>query len=187
MKIILMILITLSLVKADEMDRIEAIVDDITQLRSDYETCQNELNSIDDLNGSNVNLYKKIRKLEKQLLIKNNLLKSKDKTIKKLKLNQEYSRNCTNKNDFPKLLMKKEFKNNIKITKFKAASFELKIDSIIYDDIDGKKIDEWVKTTSFTSNIKTATWMKVSGYFIDKKWRPAKADMWIKIEQVFKK
>jgi len=189
MKIIFMILITLSLVRADEMDRIEAIVDDITQLRQEYEACQKsntilkaEVDFKGDLNKSNHNLDKKIRKLEKQLLIKNNLLKSKDKTIEKLKLNQKYPVRCEKNNTFPKLIMKKE-----QVVKFKASSFELKVDSIIYDGINGKKVDNWVETTSFTSSVKTKSWIKITGYFVDKKWRPAKSEMWVKIKQVVKK
>ncbi len=139
-----------------------------------------------DLLESNKLLSKKIEKLEKKLLTKNNLLKTKDKTINKLSKNT--------KNTFPKLMMKKEFEEKIdkidpleKFVTFKASSFHLVHESVIYDAINGKKLDIWVKNTSFTSSIKTASWIKITGYFVNKKWKSAKYEMWVKIAQVEKK
>jgi len=190
MKIILTLLMILSFLNADEMKRIEAIVADIQELRSDYEKCQKKLhngvfvqtnsNEYEELYNkekkNNKLLSKKILKLEKQLLIENNLLKTKDKTINKLSKNT--------KNIFPKLIMKKKYE---KIFTFKASSFHLIHDSIIYDSINGVKLDVWMKNTSFTSSIKTKSWIKITGYFINKKWKSAKKEMWIKIAQVEKK
>ena len=62
-----------------------------------------------------------------------------------------------------------------------------KTGEIIYDGINGKNIDKWVKNTSFTSNKKSANWIQISGYFIDKKWTKAKKQMWVKKAQVIKK
>lgn len=176
MKILFAILIFLSLIKADEMSRIEAIVSDITQLRAEYIECQKELKILKqkntvlkaeleynkDLDKSNKALSKRIKELEK--------------TIKKLR---------TNKDDFPELMMKNTSAQTI--INFKAQSYVLTYDSIIYDGINGKKITKWVKSTSFTSSSKTQHWIKVSGYFVNKKWTPAKKSMWIKIKQVEKK
>ncbi|RLA78956.1 MAG: hypothetical protein DRG78_13915, partial [Epsilonproteobacteria bacterium] len=148
-----------------------------------------ELSFKDDLEKSNKLLSVKIAKLEKQLVYKDKLLKTKEKTHKKT-------------NTMPKLMMKKEFKqeekvvqkvktkkvsNDKKIITFKARSFRLNTDSIIYDGINGKKISKWVETTSFTSTQKTDSWIKITGYFVDKKWRSAKKEMWIKKAQVSKR
>ena len=184
----------LSFLNADEMKRIEAIVSDIQKLRADYDKCEKKLQNKgifistdskdsnrkvafeNDLLESNKLLSKKIEKLEKQLLTKNNLLKTKDKTINKLSKNT--------KNSFPKLIMKKEFE---KFITFKASSFHLVHESVIYDAINGEKLDIWEKNTSFTSSIKTTSWIKITGYFVNKKWKSAKQDMWVKFAQVEKK
>ena len=208
MKILFVILLFLSFVDADEMGRIEAIVADITELRAEYNQCLKELDSKDtsstkkykklykkekerntilkaeleynsDLAKSNESLSKKVKELEKELKIKNNLLKTKEITIKKLTQKQD---------NFPKLIMKEEIEvKDIELIKFKATSFKLKYDSIVYNSINGKMITKWVKDTSFTSTTKTKSWIKVTGYFINKKWTSAKKEMWIKIKQVEKK
>jgi predicted RND superfamily exporter protein len=185
MKIIFGILIFLSLLKADEMSRIEAIVKDITELRQKYDECQKELSSkqntktIAPKQQSNAELYEKIAKLEKEIVLKDKLLKSKDKIINNLQKSDD---------KFPKLMMKEQNNpNDEKIIRFKAAAFRLKYESIIYDGINGKNIDKWEKHRSFTSSIKTKSWIKVTGYFVNKKWTPAKKEMWIKIKQVEKK
>ena len=186
MKIFLILLLSLSFVKADEMSRIEAIVADITELRSQYNECKKELKPKTDNT-----LSRRIKELEKELKYKNNLLKAKDKTIKKLTAKQD---------NFPKLMMKDAYQNNkiekklVKevssseiLVRFKATSYHLKYDSIIYNAIDGKMMTKWVATTSFTSSVKTQNWIKVTGYFVNKQWRSAKKDMWIEIKQVEKK
>ena len=205
MKILLIILLSLSFVKADEMSRIEAIVADITELRVDYNECKKELKNKD---TSSIKKYKKLYKKEKEKntiltaeleyssdLDKSNKILSKRvreiekelKSIKKLRNKQD---------DFPKLIMKEEFEKKSvkeqtvheeKLVRFKATSYHLKFDSIIYDGIDGKMITKWVKTTSFTSSVKTQSWIKITGYFVNKQWKAAKKDMWVKIKQVQKK
>jgi len=221
MKIIFIALMLFSFLYSDEMQRIEAIVQDITELRTDYKECQNELknktiskisaatsisnkyeklykqekqkNTIlkaeldfkSDLDKSNKYLSLRVKELEKQLESKDNLLKSKVKT------NKNVEKSCKEVDVFPNLIMKKEYQKKTskvkKIIKFKAASFRLNTDSIIYDGINGKKIDKWVKGTSFTSNKKTLNWIQVTGYFVNKKWRSSKKEMWIKKAQVSKK
>ncbi|MCW8895067.1 MAG: hypothetical protein OQK48_06905 [Sulfurimonas sp.] len=213
MKIIFITLALVSFVYADEMQRIEAIVKDITELRGDYEECQAQLkdkkitNSLlndstckkyedlykqeknkniilkaqtdynDDLLKSNKSLAASVETLKKQIKKQKKLLISKDNEINKLLNNKKI---CKKENVFPKLMMKQE----VTTTKFKARPFRLKIDSDIYDSIDGNKIDEWSKGTSFTSNEKTDAWVKITGYFVNKKWKKSQKDMWIKKSQV---
>lgn len=245
MKIIFIILVLLSYLNADEMQRIEAIVNDITELRIDYEECKTELKaekraakSADvytcqkhrdevvkyknlykeekkkniilkaetdynsDLIKSNKSLAKSVKTLEKQIKTQKILSIAKDNEIKKLSKKTKNttpkkivsSEICKDTNKFPKLMMKEKKKENKiekkklikkdKIISFKARPFRIKADSAVYDSIDGKKIDEWKKGTSFTSNQKTEIWVKITGYFIDKKWKKSKKDMWIKKSQV---
>jgi len=187
MKVLFLILLFLSFTKADEMSRIEAIVADITELRTEYKECQKELNSKD---TSSTRKYKKLYQKEKQ---KNTILKAEleyssalDKSNKNLtkrikKLEKELK---TKQDNFPKLMMKDKTEEDDKLVRFKATSYRLKYDSIIYNSINGKMITKWVKNTSFTSSVKTKSWIKVTGYFVNKKWTPSKKDMWIKIKQV---
>lgn len=192
MKTVFIILALLSYLYADEMKRIESIVQDITELRGDYEKCQDlykqekkkniilkaETEYNDDLIKSNKSLAKTVENLEKQIKIQKKLLTSKDNEINKLL--KSGKKVCKTENVFPKLMMKKEET----IQKFKARPFRLKIDSDIYDAVDGNKIDEWSKGTSFTSNEKTDSWVKITGYFVNKKWKKSTKDMWIKESNV---
>jgi len=221
MKIIFITLMLLSFLYSDEMQRIEAIVQDITELRAEYEECQDklenktkskisvttsrpdkyeqlykkekqkniilkaELDFQTDLQKSNKILSSRVKELEKQLLSKNNILKTKVKTKK----NQD--KICKEVDTFPNLMMKKEYQKKSssinKIIKFKASPFKLNVDAIVYNSINGKKIDKWSKGRYFTSNKKTSKWIQVTGYFVNKKWRSSKKEMWIKIAQVSKK
>ncbi len=143
-----------------------------------------------DLLKSNKNFEKIIKKLEKQIKNQKKLLLSKDNEIKKLQKNSKNE--CEKTNEFPKLMMKEKYKKQNyaekkKITTFKARPFRLKADSYIYDSINGNKISQWQKGTSFTSNQETDEWVKITGYFVNKKWKKAKQEMWIKKAQVFKR
>ncbi|DAB28593.1 MAG TPA: hypothetical protein CFH78_01600 [Sulfurimonas sp. UBA10385] len=171
-------LVILSFLHSDEIQRIEAVILEITQLRNNYKECKTELllGKTQENQKINQELNKKIEKLEKIVKKQDELLKLKENMAK---------------NQFPKLMMKKEFqKENLEknsVIKFKATAFYLKEESVIYDAIDGKRIDKWEKNTSFTSNKKTSNWIQIGGYFVDKKWKSAKKEMWIKISQVSKK
>jgi len=190
MKVLFLIFLFLFLAKADEMSRIEAIVEDITELRSEYKECQEELKS---KTAPSVTKYKKLYQNEKQ---KNTILKAEleynddlDKSNKNLskrikELEKEITKLKRKQNNFPKLMMKDEAEGKDELIRFKARSYKLKYDSIIYNGINGKMITKWLENTSFTSGVKTKTWIKITGYFVNKKWTAAKKDMWIKIKQV---
>lgn len=208
MKIILLSIVLLSFLHSDEMKRIEAIVQDISKLRSDYEECKKSLKdtpiskfsvpiSNDDgyknlylqekkksisLTSRNEKLSREIKELKKELNFHQNIVKKKKKSSRKIAKKPLV---CEDDNKFPKLVMKEKYED--KIQTFKAASFRLLTESIIYDGINGKKVDKWEKYTSFTSNKKTKTWIKITGYFVDKKWRSARQNLWIKSAQVSRK
>ena len=141
-------------------------------------------------------LKKQISDRDKNLKIKENEIKSlenhyiaklqsKDKIIKDLK-NQI---NPMKTNVFPNLKMKEHYQkeNKENIVKVKAASFRLKRDASIYDNIGGKEILRWERETSFTSNTRSENWIKITGYFVDKVWRSATSGMWIKRSDVIKR
>ena len=252
MKLLLFSLVLVTLLSSDELQRVQNIVDDITKLRADYESCQKQLSSapksgisfeakamqkdeelqklesnlrdekqrskillaeIDVLTKEkydNTDLISKMDKLEKIIKNQEISLKTKEKVIKNLKTDKvktkliaKSSLNnapktliqtqvvCEEKNSFPKLVMKESFEtqsNYIEETRaFTPSAFRLKNSASIYDDIDGKEIYVWEKSTSFTSNEKSDRWVRVTGYFIDKKWLPSKEALWIKREDVIQR
>jgi len=108
---------------------------------------------------------------------------------------------CSDENTFPKLTMKegktqpslvkpvvikKEIKEkNIDKTQelqttFKAGTFRLLDESDIYNSVNGDVLFTWEKGKSFTSGVMTQNWVKITGYFVDKKWTSATQALWIK-------
>jgi len=275
MKHIFILLFLLINLNADDMQRVEAILNDIVELRSDYEDCKAKLDDKDlyetidspEIMMSKMNIcvdkeerlqtYKKLYTNEKE---KNNILKTKlnifagtkeglkNKNVLKykklLKLKQYEIKQLKSKinlkkitekkeicatvdldsgsNVFPKLKLKEKDKKNKKIKKqkkelpakkvkqvkkivpektvkkkvlyskediinIKPATFRLNYDSVILDDINGEKLSVWKKGKSFTSNIKTKSFIKITGYFKNKRWVKSEKDMWIKVSQVSKR
>ena len=74
-----------------------------------------------------------------------------------------------------------------KLERFKASAFRLNKNAVIYDKVNGEKIDEWNKETSFTSSIKTQNWVKITGYFVDKVWMRSSKELWIKSSDIIKR
>ncbi|WP_373004295.1 hypothetical protein [Sulfurimonas sp.] len=232
MKALFVTILLVSFLQADEMKRIESIVEDITKLRAKYEECQSSLKSRDTLkanvvksnkNNPKLDQYEKQLKTQRQqnIILKaeveylnesaaNNekiiqkyqkLLKTKDNDILALKKKVKNESIQTTKkikslplcvkkidyNPFPKLMPKEntDLKEEVQISK--ASTFRLNSDSKIYDSPNGKQISLWTKDTSFTSNRKTLNWVKITGLFIDKKWKKAKKDMWVENSQVTKR
>lgn len=219
MKLLLTFLIAyFSILNADEVQRIDSIVNDISQLRSDYSRVQNSLiemevnleeeklknkilhqdlklysnytqkeedyqNKIKSLENKINNLKKSIKTKQKQKIICKTIPL---KTIKTIVLVENTLNNHSShtQNKFPKLLMKKQYR--IADTT-KAYAYRVKKEAVIYDGIDGYEIDVWEDLTSFTSNEKTQTWVRITGYFVDKVWRPSRKNMWIKSSDTIKR
>ncbi|MCD6433583.1 MAG: hypothetical protein J7L21_06040 [Sulfurimonas sp.] len=237
MKFIVVILLMFLSLSGDELQRIESIVKDISQLRVDYEECRAELKSnnlikmsakistneeeklyeykkllkdeiekntllISEIGymkvskknfyksnkdfNSEINRYKKLLKTkDKKILSLENILK--EKSIKQIIVKNEFD----NPNKFPKLMLKSQYRElnekKEKIELSKAGTFRLKVNSDIYNSLSGKKIDRWDEGRSFTSNVMSENWVKITGYFIDKVWRKAKVGMWIKRTEVVKR
>ncbi|MBL0708037.1 MAG: hypothetical protein JJW00_03225 [Sulfurimonas sp.] len=174
MKIVFICLLFISSIYADEVQRIESIVDDIAKIRVDYERCQSRLKSMQKTNPDIMQYKKLLAVKEKEIkALKESLAK---KNIKVCKVPKD-------DNPFPKLIQKK----TIKTSKFKANAFRLKKSTYIYSSPASKKIEIWEKNRSFTSYIGTKNWIKITGYFVDKRWRLAKKDMWIKRKDVKKR
>ena len=203
MKLILLLLLFLNSYGSDEVTRIESIVKDIQKLRSDYNKQEEELGiykyDLSDEKEKNGILNNEIDSLTIQLKKVKKLLKIKEKenivnknNLKKISKNKINLQKCMNNqivvddNPFPKLQMKKEFREseNEKLSTFKAKSFRFNKSANIFDSIDGTVVDNWESTTSFTSNVKSKNWVKITGYFVDKVWRSSQKEMWVKAEDV---
>lgn len=215
---------------ANEIERMESIVEDIKDLRLENSKCQKELDaknvifiddtkSVDNKKTENIELEKlkleniklqEYKNLLNEIEIKNkeieieNMLNiedikskydqiifSKDEEIKNLKekntlkIKNKISA-CKDENIFPSLIMKEKTKPKVsevvELEVFsRALTYRLNKDSNIYSTINGKKIlDIWEEKTSFTSNIMSKNWVKITGYFKDGKWGKSKKDLWIK-------
>ena len=230
MKLFFISMLLISFLQSDEMQRIEAIVEDIVKLRGDYEKCKESLNTKGVKRGvktyaieyknsqEEIKKYKKLLEKEKE---KNSILKNRIKTLNNLSLKstvvvkKQEKPSITKKEKIvtsvPSVISKKKnvispapviiveekkvissipvdvIKEKEKIQTIKAGSFRLLTDCIVYDAPNGKRIDLWERGTSFTSNKKTQNWIKITGYFIDRKWLGAKKKMWVKYAQVKRK
>ncbi|MEA1956226.1 MAG: hypothetical protein U9N02_07005 [Campylobacterota bacterium] len=189
MKLLFSIFILISLLNGDEIQRIEEIISDITKLRSDYKKCQKDLkNRFVKTDYNELEKYKILLKKEKE---KNNkLLAEHKKMLVDMKWYTDTIGSLEEK--LKEKVVKSEIVNiekNIesKTVFFKAGTFRLISSSNIYDKINGKKIDNWEKHRTFTSNIKSNDWIKITGYFINKKWHKAQNEKWIKLNKVIRR
>jgi hypothetical protein len=96
-------------------------------------------------------------------------------------------------NVFPTLMLKeaKVVKKNIKekeiVQEAKPTTYRLKNDSKIYNRFDGAEIYLWEKDRTFTSNIKTQNYIKITGFFVNQVWQSAEEELWIKKVDVFER
>lgn len=155
MRYLFLFFIPFTLLLADEIQRVDVMLQGITKLRSDYEQ---KLSEQKDINTQ----------------LKNQILNLNQKKECKRYIKIQKIIKTADVNKFPKLTMKHEYKH------FKALSFRLNRDANIYDSIDGKQILTWEKGTSFTSHTKTEGWIKVTGYFVNKLWRSASKELWVR-------
>jgi septal ring factor EnvC (AmiA/AmiB activator) len=133
---------------------------------------------------------KQINKLRKSKKVVNKVVTKVVTKIKKVKSKPEkvlYKVIKKDKpNDFPNLVLKDKYIED-KVKRTKAYTYELKGNAYIYNAIGGKKIEEWEVDTAFTSNIRSNSWVKITGFFINKSWVKAESNMWINAKNIRKK
>ena len=132
--------------------------------------------------------------LEKEIKRLNTLLKTKEKFKKPCKIERIPSLKTqieVNENQFPSLIMKEKYKKKMEVKKvdehllaFKAKAFKLNKYAFVYDAIDGEVVESWEEKRSFTSNVQSENWIKITGYFIDKVWQPSQKELWLKKEDI---
>lgn len=186
--IILAIILLLNSLYADDLHRVNDIVNDITKLKTEYKKVGDNLAmcryNLQDEKEKNAILLIKLKqhynaKVKEQTY--KNKIASLENQIKNL--NKELLLKEKSNNSFPNLKMKvKQLRN-----KTKAFAYRMHKDTNIYDGIDGKIIDRWEKDTSFTSNQKTRKWIKITGFFVEKIWRPTQKEMWVKVADADKR
>ena len=171
-KTVLICLVLVFSAFGDDVDRLESIVKDIQNLRIKYDKTQEGLDEcrykLKDEQQKNSIIQQELNSLHK-------LLKAKNKEIAKLKkgvVSKKSVEISQEQNSFPKLQMK--------IQKFKASAFRLNKDADIYDAVGGEKIDRWEGGRSFTSGVRTKDYVKITGYFVDRKWRASQKEMWVR-------
>lgn len=196
MKIVLTVLMVIFMqLNADEIQRIESMVEDISKLRSDYTLTQDKLAKCsaklkNDFTTESDYVKKEKEYINRIISLENQLKKAKNRVVIKeipKSKNQVKLKVCLDNqkiesdNKFPKLKMKKEFIDESEETLFfKASSFRVNHEAKIYDGVDADVIDIWENRTSFTSNQRKNKWIKITGYFVDKQWRAATSEMWVK-------
>ena len=89
---------------------------------------------------------------------------------------------CIDDNPFPSLMMKENIQKQAStdVLDFKTGTYRLKKKSEIYDAINGNVLFVWEDKSSFTTTQVTQDWIKVTGYFVDKKWTKAEKNLWVK-------
>jgi len=169
------------------LQRVDTMVEDIISMRKSYEreiTIEQE---------KNLSLKKELQAaLEKNKSLKNQISSLKNQINREKK---EYIRKdlCLDSykdsdNIFPKLKTSIQKSQLKKITYFKAAPFRLKNDAKIYDNFENPNyLMTWEAGRSFTSNQKSDKWIKITGYFVDRVWQPAKESLWVHQEDVIKR
>ncbi len=191
-----------NLFATEEIQRIDAIVDDIEKLRHSYEKQLFDLKEKNIVLEHENSVYKKkithlknqIKELNKQLKRQKKSPKTKvivKEKIKKIVIRQPL---CEDENKFPTLKLKKSTQAIVKKSKkveiihFKASAFRLREDANIYAGIRSlKTIGKWEKGTSFTSNVRTQTRVKITGYFVNKVWKKADKEMWVERSRIQKR
>jgi len=189
MKFFWILIITFISIHADEVQRVDAIISDITQLRIENSSCMSQVKICSEKlkNQENKNselskklaIYKNFKKRE--IEYKNIITKLQKSLQKKTKAFTKKSGAviCKDNNPFPKLKMKKKSHNsNIS----KAHTYKLIKKASIYDKLDGAVVDTWKEGVVFTSNIRAKNMIKITGYFLHRKWAKAEKEMWVKVK-----
>lgn len=195
MKFILLALSLFSLyVNADEIQRIESVVADIQKLRFDYDKSQEDLSlaqeQIRDEKQKNTILLNELKKVENEIKDLKNQIKSLEnkslsKSSKKVTIKEKNQKCLENKiekkNEFPKLQMKNETKQK-QNRDTNSYTYRLNKNAKIYNAQDGAALFEWEERRSFTSNLKSGDWIRITGYFTDGIWHKSTKELWVKVE-----
>ncbi len=99
---------------------------------------------------------------------------------------------ASKESDFPKLTMQPQYEaleeERASTIWTEAKTYRVHKDADIYEAPEGKSIDRWKAMTSFTSMQKEGKWIRITGYFVDKKWHSARdVSLWIRQSDVIER
>ncbi len=69
----------------------------------------------------------------------------------------------------------------------KPGTYRVIVETPVYNAPDGNVIEIWEEKTSFTSNALQGEWIKITGYFVEKKWKKSREEMWVKLSNTLKR
>ncbi len=138
----------------------------------------------------------KQKKFEKDLQKKLVELQKKQSNFQKKEPKKQYKSNTKQKcqNIVETVIIEKSpIKQHLKLTKdglikivdskkiqfTKPKTFQTVNSANIYNAKNGTVVQSWEKGRSFTSYIESGEWIKITGYFVNKKWQKAKKELWI--------
>lgn len=165
---IIAMLFSSSLVFADTAtQRAGELYDEIVNLKEDYTTC---LAAKKASSREYEEQIKKLKEENKQLkntiaLLKLTKQKPQERTTQEIALNEE-----------KKVVLRKK-ETNVHV--IPPTTFRTNKDAAIYNAPNGKKVAIWEKGTSFTSYLAGKKYIKITGYFVEKKWKKATKELWI--------
>ncbi|MDD3836151.1 MAG: hypothetical protein PHS42_11885 [Sulfurimonas sp.] len=180
---------TIEILKAKNSDlnkKIEEKIKIVKNSKNEIEIYKKEVKTKED----------KIKTLKKQLALLEKNKKNKPKIVVKEVIKEvvkEKKIYPKDDNVFPTLMPKNvnkikeaiEDKEKIEVTK--PTTYRLKSDSKIYNKFDGDETYLWEKDRSFTSNIRTQNFIKITGFFVNLEWQSAEEELWIKKVDVFER
>lgn len=196
----------------------EQIVRDVTELRQKYETCQEALSHIETKPMEcEVNKAELLMRQKEQLSCEERLerlvsaptqpcqasksdgLEAKIKALEKeLKASkQRYTQLQTQheslRMDYEGLKQQQNYKpqkaaSNAPFSWSEARAYRLLREAEIYDAPNGKVVARWETQRSFTSMQGEGEWVRITGYFVNKQWRPSREEsLWVKAEDALRR
>lgn len=69
------------------------------------------------------------------------------------------------------------------------AAYRMKSDATIYDAPEGKPLFTWEAQRSFTSGMKSGEWVRITGYFVNRKWQATRENenLWVRESDVIRR
>ena len=247
-KRVLLVCVVAIALYGDELERIDALVDEIHDLRTGYERCQRELslsversettpndrkllecesalhklsrssatevqklrseikklkNRVAEFKKSSTmqasrirNLKKELQKYKKALRVKQKVTRGKTKTkseriigktplcpVETVVVKEKQKRTRIALDSEGKVVIKESYR----VVTTRPRTFRTLRDAVIFDKPGGVRVDLWEKGRSFTSYLESGSWIKITGYFVNRKWKKSNKEMWIKKSDAFER
>ena len=137
-------------------------------------------------------LRKELEKLRKIKAIMEKDLENQKKSALQREMKEEKNPQVVvvQKSDAQHLVLKDskvKILKEVKIHTTKPKTFRTLHEASIYDAPNKNMIAKWEKGKSFTSYIEAGDWIKITGYFINRKWVPAQKELWIRKSDAFER